>query len=94
MEQPVIMSTCKSKNTKLKDEINNLIEKHLEELKINFILACKALDDLSFSCFAGIGISAPTLKVYNETFAVLEKMRPLCKAMLPAAPTTNISTNT
>lgn len=48
MDQPVIMSTCKSKNTKLKDEINNLIEKHLEELKINLfnLIEAKLSDNI------------------------------------------------
>lgn len=54
------------------------------QLKSDFIEACKALDDLSFNCFGGIGVCSPPLKVYNNTFKVLEKMRPIYKAMLSA----------
>ena len=43
----------------------------------------KALDDLSFDCFDGIGTCAPSVEVYNRTFNVLEKYRALAKAAAP-----------
>lgn len=42
----------------------------------------KALADLSFACFAGIGLQTPDMKTYNDTFQVLQR----AKAMLAAAP--------
>lgn len=35
----------------------------------------EALDDLTFSCFAGIGLQPPAIDVYNHAFAVCEKYR-------------------
>lgn len=37
--------------------------------------AIKALGDLSFECFAGIGLTQPSLKTYNETFKTLDRLR-------------------
>jgi hypothetical protein len=34
-----------------------------------------ALEDLSFACFAGIGLRVPDLDVYNRTFGVLDRVR-------------------
>jgi hypothetical protein len=36
----------------------------------------KALGDLSFECFGGgVGTCQPSIKTYNETFAVLDEIR-------------------
>lgn len=32
-----------------------------------------ALKELSFGCFAGLGVCAPSTEVYNATFAILKK---------------------
>lgn len=37
--------------------------------------AIKSLGDLSFDCFAGIGVTQPSVKTYNETFGVLDRLR-------------------
>lgn len=34
-----------------------------------------ALEDLSFACFAGIGLRIPDLDVYNRAFGVLDRVR-------------------
>lgn len=41
----------------------------------DFVEAMTALEDLSFDCFAAIGVRAPTIEVYNRTFKVLERLR-------------------
>jgi hypothetical protein len=43
----------------------------------------KALNDLSFDCFAGLGVRTPTLKVYNETFKVMDSYRSTYGALIP-----------
>lgn len=34
-----------------------------------------ALEDLSFACFAGIGLRTPDIETYNRTFALLDQVR-------------------
>jgi hypothetical protein len=46
-----------------------------------FIDAVKSLDNLIFSCFAGIGLQAPDMDVYNKSFKVLELMRAMLSAI-------------
>jgi hypothetical protein len=43
----------------------------------------KALNDLSFDCFAGLGVRTPSLKVYNETFKVMDSYRSTYGALIP-----------
>lgn len=56
-------------------EVGWLPPEEAEELQADFKEAMKALEDLSFGCFAGIGIRPPAIEVYNRTFSVLERLR-------------------
>lgn len=46
----------------------------------------KALEDLSFECFGGIGTTAPSVNTYNRTFGALESVRDYLAVTEPGSP--------
>lgn len=50
-------------------------EQQLARAWLDFNEAMTALEDLSFSCFAGIGLQRPDMGVYKRTFEVLDRLR-------------------
>jgi hypothetical protein len=43
----------------------------------------RALNDLSFDCFAGIGLRSPSIQVYNDTFKLMDSYRSTYGALIP-----------
>lgn len=59
-----------------KEETIRTQQATIERLTEQRVRLVKALGDLSFECFGGgFGTCQPSVKTYNETFAVLDEIR-------------------
>ena len=64
-----------SENEQLIDQIHEQ-QSTIDKLAYQRDRLLKALGDLSFECFGGgIGTCQPSVKTYNDTFAVLDEIR-------------------
>ena len=65
---------CMVRNKAVAEYIGQL-EAEVARLRVDGATLWKALNDLSFECYGGIGPTSPTIKTYNRTFGVMDSMR-------------------
>lgn len=75
---PFIYNTCLLMNDEQKANAETIRQQkaEIDRLTGQRDRLLKALGDLSFECFGGgVGTCQPSIKTYNETFAVLDEIR-------------------